>query len=123
MENTVLERIKEFLAKVNLTDNQFAKAINVPQTTISGMFVRGGDPKTSLINSMIDAFPDLRVEWILRGDGVMLKSEEVHRTNDEEHIGMHELLHIVRNFQMEIAKRDDEIARLKKELDELNNGK
>lgn len=123
METTVLERIKAFLVKVNLTDNQFAKAINVPQTTVSGMFVRGGDPKTSLINSIIDVFPDLRAEWLLRGEGAMFKSEENHRVNEEENIGIGELMQIVRNFQNEIMKRDAEIDRLRNELNELKNGK
>lgn len=123
METTVIERIKAFLLKVNLTDNQFAKAINVPQTTISGMFVRGGDPKTSLINSMMDVFPDLRIEWLLRGEGTMFKSEENHRVSQEENIGVGELMQIVRNFQREIMKRDDEIDRLRNELNELKKGK
>lgn len=122
METTVLERIRIFLGKNKLTDNQFAKAINVPQTTISGMFVRGGDPKVSLINSIIDAFPELNVEWLLSGKGEMMKGDESTASEDrEEKISMNQLLQIIRNFQLDIAKRDVEIERLKKELDELKN--
>lgn len=76
MENFVNKRIKEFLRKKDLSDRQFASIINMPQTTISNMFVRDSAPKSDILGKILNAFPELSAEWLLRGKGSMYIATE-----------------------------------------------
>ena len=70
MQQTVKDRIKLFLEKKNLTGIDFCNTIGVSSGFISAM-------RTSLqpdkIKSIAINYPELSIEWLLTGEGSMLK--------------------------------------------------
>lgn len=75
MENVINQRIKEIIRLENTNDKDFAIAINVPQNTLSQIFSRGNYPKSDLILSILTTYPNISAEWLMRGEGEMLRTK------------------------------------------------
>lgn len=71
MQNSLNKRIKEIISLEKLSDTQFANKIGVPQTTVSNIFKRDSDVKSSLLNRILDVYPYVSPTWLLRGMGEM----------------------------------------------------
>lgn len=89
-ETTVLQRIRDIMLAKNMSENAFAKACNIGQKTLNSTFNRGGDVKFSTLYQILSTFPDVSAEWLMRGEGEMIriKNDEktvnitnVHRSN------------------------------------------
>lgn len=76
MEESVIERIKCIIENERCSTLSFSNVINVPRSTISNMFLKRTNPGYDLIRSVIDAFPAYSVDWLITGNGEMLKSEK-----------------------------------------------
>lgn len=81
METTVLQRIREFIEFKDVSDRKFAETIGVPQTTISSLFKRGNEPNISIISAILKAYPIINMEWLISGNGSMLKMNMVENEN------------------------------------------
>lgn len=73
MELTVNQRVQKLISTMGLSVNSFAKKINITQSTIASMFSKGTQPSVKTINAIIDN-TDVNKEWLLTGEGEMLKS-------------------------------------------------
>lgn len=71
MQNALNKRIKEIIKTENMSDTQFANKIGVPQTTVSNIFKRDSDVKCSLLHKILDVYPCISPDWLLRGNGEM----------------------------------------------------
>lgn len=76
MEETVLQRIKKIAEYYSVSNRRFAETIGLPQTTISSLFVRGSEPNVSIIKSILNVYTDISPEWLIIGNGEMLKSDK-----------------------------------------------
>ena len=76
MEKAVIERLKLYLKNRSLKNRELASILNMSETTLNNKLNgnRGMDLDT-LLNVIIH-FEDLSVEWLLRGDGSMIKGEQ-----------------------------------------------
>lgn len=81
METTVLQRIRKFIEFEEVSDRKFAETIGVPQTTISSLFKRGNEPNISIISAILKAYPNINMEWLISGNGSMLKLNIVEDEN------------------------------------------
>lgn len=77
MENTVLQRIRSLIDYYHLSDRKFSERIGLPQTTVSSLFKRGNEPNISIVNAILSEFKDVSMEWLLTGEGSMLKSAPI----------------------------------------------
>lgn len=84
MENAINKRVIELIRYLDISGNEFAKRIGIPQTTFSNIINRDSDLKASIIESIINQFGDISLEWLITGKGPMLKSESsiIPRHND-----------------------------------------
>lgn len=73
MENSINQRIREFIDSLGINDNQFAKSIGVTQSVIASMFSRNTEPSSKVIVSVLNAYANLSAEWLMRGEGEMIK--------------------------------------------------
>ena len=74
MENTVKERLKQFIKYKRLSQSAFLSRCGLSSGFISGMRVSMLPDKT---NSIATQFPELNIAWLLTGQGEMLvKSDE-----------------------------------------------
>lgn len=77
MEDNVTQRVKEFLRSIHLTTNGLSKVINIGQPTLSKQLKEGGcGVSLTTIVLLLEAYPDLSAEWLLRGEGDMKKGDE-----------------------------------------------
>lgn len=81
METTVLQRIRSFIEYINVSDRKFAETIGLPQTTISSLFKRGNEPNVSIISAILKAYPNINMEWLISGNGCMVKHNIVEDGN------------------------------------------
>lgn len=81
MENSINQRIREFINSLGVNDNQFAKSIGITQSVIASMFSRNTEPSSKVIVSILNAYANLSAEWLMRGEGDMLKSNETEKVN------------------------------------------
>lgn len=72
MENTVKERVEIFLKAKKISKTNFGKAIGASNAFVSSMRKSIGPDK---LQSIASAYPDLNIEWLLTGEGQMLKPQ------------------------------------------------
>ena len=77
MEDSVTQRVREFLESIHLTVNGLSRVINIGQPTLSKQMKEGGcGVSLTTIVLLLEAYPDLSAEWLLRGEGGMKKGDE-----------------------------------------------
>lgn len=67
MERTVPQRIKEYLSTKRISVNSLSKALNLTQTTLSRQFNGSVTLSIEAVIALLEYFPDLSAEWLLRG--------------------------------------------------------
>lgn len=75
MESTVKERVEIFLKAKKISKTDFGKAIGASNAFVSSMRKSIGPDK---LQSIASAYPDLNIEWLLTGEGQMLKPQSGH---------------------------------------------
>lgn len=68
----VKDRIKKFIEYQNLTVSRFEKSINASNGYINSIAKSIGLDK---IENILEIYPNLNIEWLLTGNGQMLKNE------------------------------------------------
>ena len=86
MKNTVLQRIRFLINFLSISDRKFAEAIKVSQTTMSSLFQRGNEPNVSILQAILNAYTDISPEWLLTGNGEMLKNFDGENSEKEKNI-------------------------------------
>lgn len=67
----LVQRVKSIISAKNLTASRFADHIGVPRSTISHILSGRNNPSLELIQKILDHFPEVRTEWLVRGKGPM----------------------------------------------------
>jgi len=74
MKNAVTQRVIEVLESKNITQNALADKLGMYQQTISKQLREDGSGVSlTTVVGMLELFPDLSAEWLLRGEGSMEK--------------------------------------------------
>ena len=68
--STVKDRILVFIRHLNIGQNKFERSCGLSCGTISSVKTA---PNGSTILKIIDTYPELSLEWLMRGEGEMLK--------------------------------------------------
>lgn len=97
MEELIIQRVNEFMESVSMKTKSFSLSIDIPESTLkqqlSGKQGKGRGVQIAVITAILSTYTNLSAEWLLRGEGEMLRSD--------------------------LAVQDSEIMRLKKENDML----
>ncbi len=72
---SVNERIVLIMNEKNLNKNSFAKLIGMSQPTIKQVENKENLPSLKFLLEILKAFPDISAEWLLTGQGKMIKGE------------------------------------------------
>ena len=73
MEKNVYERIQTLLRKKRISANELAKTIGISSTNVYGYLNGSSKAPMSFVLSVLESFPDVSAEWLLRGEGEMMK--------------------------------------------------
>lgn len=84
MENSVKQRIKEITSLKDISITALSKIIQVPQPTLNRQINTEAPMTLSNILLILNHFPDISAEWLLRGVGNMYKNAEASTDSEEE---------------------------------------
>lgn len=76
MEVTIFQRIKLILEDKQVSVNSLSKLVDVAQTTLNTQLRGERALSANVVAKVLIAFPDVSAEWLLRGKGEMLISEQ-----------------------------------------------
>jgi transcriptional regulator with XRE-family HTH domain len=71
MENLILQRLRKFIKKNNLSIKNFAENVDSTESTFNTMFQRESNPGTELLIKILAKYPNLSINWLLNGIGEM----------------------------------------------------
>lgn len=105
-------RLKAFYKSLNLSNQEFAKILKKRPAHISSYVNERGYPDFNTLILIKENFPELSMDWLLTGEGEMLKSERLETTTKNDIP-----LSIARE-EMELMKKSinyllDEVEKLK----------
>lgn len=106
-KNVGIERILLIMKHFNLSQRQFALRTGMNPQTFNSMVIRDYELRLSVIASILHAFPDVRTEWFVMGEGEMLRPEKT----DEELLGEK----IIPVLKKQIAHLESEIDYLREQ--------
>ena len=70
------ERLQELMTREQLSSARLADLIGVQRSSISHILSGRNKPSYDFLMKMLDAFPGLQAEWLLRGKGSMFTEED-----------------------------------------------
>lgn len=73
MEDSVKQRLRGFLKEQNMSINQISLNANYPQSTLNKQINKETSMSLSTLLVLLDLFSELSAEWLLRGEGNMLR--------------------------------------------------
>ncbi len=76
MEDFVRQRIMSVFSANNTNPTKFSKENKAMQKRLSRQLNGGASVTYETISSILDSFPDISAEWLLRGEGEMYKSDD-----------------------------------------------
>lgn len=120
METGILSRIKAIIKYYRLSERQFALSINITPTAVNTMFQRQQDNiKLNTIVAILKAYPDISLEWLVIGEGEMLKQKVV---DDEVVTTLDSYTHMsedLKTFRKMVDNLNDIVERQNKQIDNL----
>lgn len=108
----MVDRIQKLIQHKKLTASKFADQVGVPRSTISHILSGRNNPSLEFLQKILDTFPDVKTEWLIRGEGGMLVSRNT-LFPDEEYEDKKQRLVFDRNLaenQVAIADFNESIS-------------
>lgn len=75
IEVTIYQRVKCVLEDKSISVNALSKQINVAQATLNPQLRGDRTLAANIVAKILDAFPDVSAEWLMRGVGTMYHKE------------------------------------------------
>lgn len=72
----ILIHLSLFIKHKNLSFNKFEKSLDVSHGSISNAFKHKKNIGSNVIEKILRIYPEIRAEWLLRGEGEMLISKD-----------------------------------------------
>ena len=76
METTIYQRVKLVLEDKSISVNALSKQINVAQATLNPQLRGDRTLAANIVAKILDAFPDVSAEWLMRGVGTMYINQD-----------------------------------------------
>ena len=71
----MVNRIQEIIKRYDLSPSKLADTLEVPRSTISHVLSERNKPSLEFIQKIIDKFPEISLNWLLKGEGNILGKE------------------------------------------------
>ena len=76
MKVTIYQRIMSILEDKQLSVNALSKMVNMSQTTLNTQLKGERTLSANVVAKVLDTFPEVSSEWVMRGVGSMYRKEE-----------------------------------------------
>ena len=77
-DSIIRERISQYLSYKNISDYRFEKDLDLSK----GYWNKANNPASEILNKISGIYTDLSAEWLLRGEGEMLKRSNISQDED-----------------------------------------
>lgn len=77
-DSIIRERISQYLSYKNISDYRFEKDLDLSK----GYWNKAKNPSSEILNKISGIYTDLSDEWLLRGEGEMLKQSNISQDED-----------------------------------------
>lgn len=77
-DSIIRERISQYLSYKNISDYRFEKDLDLSK----GYWNKAKNPSSEILNKISGIYTDLSAEWLLRGEGEMLKRSNISQDED-----------------------------------------
>lgn len=81
--STTLKRIKEYIDFKGIRISTFEKSIGISNGSFGGQLKKNKTIGVDKLESILRLYPDLSAEWVLTGNGTMLKDTESYEQTIE----------------------------------------
>lgn len=110
----IVDRLQEILKYSNLSVRALANKCSLKQQTLDKHIKGLSEPSANTLISIAAAFPEISTDWLLLGNGTMLRvSRESERIN--------KLVDTIATLQDTINSKNDIIMMLNKRIEELEH--
>lgn len=97
MEATIYQRVKLVLEDKSISVNALSKQINVAQATLNPQLRGDRTLAANIVAKILDAFPDVSAEWLMRGVGTMYSNQDADDSSymvaeEPKHDVIHEVM-------------------------------
>ena len=97
METTIYQRVKLVLEDKSISVNALSKQINVAQATLNPQLRGDRTLAANIVAKILDAFPDVSAEWLMRGVGTMYINQDADDSSymvaeEPKHDVIHEVM-------------------------------
>lgn len=104
MEKAIYQRVKLVLENKSISVNALSKRINVAQATLNPQLRGDRTLAANIVAKILDAFPDVSAEWLMRGVGTMYSNQDADDSSymvaeEPKHDIMHEVMPEQENHQ------------------------
>ena len=120
----IKDKITQYLHFKGISDYRLEKSLEVSK----GYWNKAKNPSSDILCKICSIYTDLSAEWLLRGDGSMIKTNNISIEKDLEHLndleqdkiterinsmpGDYDLIHF---YEQAIGEKDKEILKLQAE--------
>lgn len=117
MDDNIKNRIIKFLAYLEIGQGKFEKNCGISNGTVNNIKDGVSSPN---ISKIVKRYPELNLEWLITGNGTMLKSDDSANTDSfkdkyyEQVERSNELFKENRELRIQIEAYKEEIEKLKK---------
>ena len=70
----LIDRVKEFVLHLDISEREFASVVGVGQRSVNYYFKGEQKPSLEFLSKVALAYPSVNVDWIITGEGDMIKS-------------------------------------------------
>lgn len=113
----MITRLKNFIKGTTYSETAFAQKCGIAQNTMSYYLSGQRKPSYRAVEKILLSFPNLSAEWLIRGKGEMLLSQNGNPDIQMERI----LLQTIANLQEIINDKTDQIATLTDRINQLES--
>lgn len=105
MEEDLRVRFKEVLSFYKSSINQLSKGDKAMQVRLSRQINNGATITFETVSNILDTFPDVSAEWLLRGKGEMLIASSPNEKKEEEALAESLFRNVLVEFMSMVNKR------------------
>lgn len=114
----MIERIKTIISYYSMSDRAFALKCGIKQNTFSNQMNGVRELSLTTVNAILNTFENISAEWLLRGEGNMLLSENQPQDESTERIAM--LVDTITTLQATINEKTKTIQALEEANKRMN---
>lgn len=117
----MVDRIKQIIEYSGLSARAFSMKCKVTQSSFSRQLNGVMAINVETINAILHTFPEISSDWLMRGEGEMLKTSGAASTSDEQNIS--KLIDTIDTLNSIIRSQQDRIKELEEQIrkDKDNN--